>query len=329
VTVLNYNYGRYLGQCMESILAQTLDDFEVIVVDDCSTDGSLDVVRPYVADGRVRLVAHEANRGYLASLIEGTEAHSRGEFVSVISADDLARRPDAFERQVAMLRAHPGAGFCFSHYEKLLGAEGLSLGIHESLAGDAVVPGAEAFRRLASDPMMRVLHTGTVIRRHAYVAAGGYRHDVPHALDLAMWLALSMRGDVAYIADSLYAYRQHDSQMSGSLRGYRALMRETFQLVDEAIAEARERGIETAGLRRGVSRAYLFGWAMDEAFRGARALPMRRCLEALRLRPVDALASRAFWVILLRAALGARAFGALRSTSRAVLTPLRLPAPIP
>ena len=104
VTVLNYNYGSYLPDCIDSILAQTFRDFELIIIDDCSSDNSLDVVQPYLADPRVRLVAHEANVGYGGSLIEGTEVHSRGEYVTVISADDLVTRPDAFERQIALLR---------------------------------------------------------------------------------------------------------------------------------------------------------------------------------------------------------------------------------
>src|SRR5215213_1469759 len=104
VTVLNYNYGAYLPACLDSILGQTFRDFELIIIDDCSTDNSLAVIEPYLADPRVRLVAHQANVGYCGSLIEGTEVQSAGELVTVISADDLVRRPDAFERQVRLLQ---------------------------------------------------------------------------------------------------------------------------------------------------------------------------------------------------------------------------------
>src|SRR3954452_11728872 len=105
VTVLNYNYGAYLPACLDSILGQTFRDFELIVIDDCSTDNSVEVIQPYLADPRVRLVAHQKNVGYCGSLIEGTETQSTGEYVTVISADDLVRRPDAFERQIALLQA--------------------------------------------------------------------------------------------------------------------------------------------------------------------------------------------------------------------------------
>src|SRR6188768_2020632 len=124
VTVLNYNYGNYLPQCLDSILAQTFEDFELIVVDDCSTDNSLEVIKPYLRDPRVRLVSHAKNVGYSGSLIEGTEAHSRGDFVTVISADDMVRRPDAFERQIELLSAHPEASFCFTGYDKFASETG-------------------------------------------------------------------------------------------------------------------------------------------------------------------------------------------------------------
>src|SRR5207244_4000882 len=55
VTVLNYNYARFLPGCLDSILRQSFQDFELIVIDDCSTDGSLEVIRPYLSDPRVRL----------------------------------------------------------------------------------------------------------------------------------------------------------------------------------------------------------------------------------------------------------------------------------
>src|SRR4051812_34884538 len=78
VTVLNYNYGTYLPGCLDSILGQTFRDFELIVIDDTSSDNSLEVIKPYLADPRVRLVAHKKNVGYGGSLIEGTETCSTG-----------------------------------------------------------------------------------------------------------------------------------------------------------------------------------------------------------------------------------------------------------
>src|SRR5512146_3551728 len=87
VTVLNYNYAHYLPQCLDSILRQTWNDFELILINDRSTDNSLEVIQPYLADPRIRLVDHQQNKGYISSLIEGSEL-SRGRYITVISADD-------------------------------------------------------------------------------------------------------------------------------------------------------------------------------------------------------------------------------------------------
>ena len=77
VVVLNYNYGRYLPGCLKSILDQTFTDFELIIIDDCSTDDSRAVIAPFLSDSRVRLHAHTTNLGYAKSIIEGTEEISR------------------------------------------------------------------------------------------------------------------------------------------------------------------------------------------------------------------------------------------------------------
>src|SRR5262245_2119770 len=96
VTVLNYNYAHYLPKCLESILSQTWSDFELILINDRSTDNSLEVIQPYLSDRRVRLIDHDQNRGYIASLIEGSKL-SRGRYITVISADDFCVSDRAFE----------------------------------------------------------------------------------------------------------------------------------------------------------------------------------------------------------------------------------------
>src|SRR5271155_1591757 len=103
ITVLNYNYGRFIGGALESILNQTFKDIEVIVVDDASTDDSAERIRPFLDDSRVRLVRHEKNVGFPSALIEGTEVESSGKFRTLVSADDLALRRDAFELQIDLL----------------------------------------------------------------------------------------------------------------------------------------------------------------------------------------------------------------------------------
>lgn len=313
VTVLNYNYGSFLPQCIESILEQTFRDFELIVIDDCSSDNSVEIVQRYAHDPRLKLVAHTANVGYGGSLIEGTETHSSGEYVSVISADDLVRRPDAFERQLALLSAHPEAAFCFSGYEHFIHETGQVIKRHHSYEGDRLIPGREFLREYLTDQQVQVLHSGTVLRKSAYDRVGGYRRDLRMTLDFAMWPVLALQGDVAYCDEILYAYRAHGAQMSSSFSKQHANFVEVMKSVDGALNAAARRGIPVGSLRGDAVRYALFAVALDDAFAGRPALAMYRSLSAVVLKPWPALTSRGLWIILARLLLGERGFDALHT----------------
>lgn len=103
VVLCNYNYARFVTEAIESVLRQTHEDFELIIVDDCSTDGSADVIASY-SDPRIRTEFHKANQGQAASFNTGF-AQATGSFVAFLDSDDtwmpekLARVLRAFERE--------------------------------------------------------------------------------------------------------------------------------------------------------------------------------------------------------------------------------------
>src|SRR4051794_24772902 len=100
-----YNGGRYLRAAVDSILTQTFTDFEFIIIDDGSTDGSLATLREFAQrDPRINLVSRP-NKGLTVTLNEGI-ALARGEFLARMDADDIAL-PQRFEKQIAYLRDHP------------------------------------------------------------------------------------------------------------------------------------------------------------------------------------------------------------------------------
>jgi glycosyltransferase involved in cell wall biosynthesis len=313
VTVLNYNYGRFLPNCIEPILAQSFTDFELIVIDDLSKDDSLRVLDKYRDDPRVRIIAHEVNRGYVASLIEGTEVHSRGTYLTVISADDLVKDPDAFKRQIALLEANPSAAFCFSAFDKFYSDDGSLIERTRSYPTDRIIPGPEFTRAYLTEMPVQVLHSGVIIRRSAYEAAGRYRRDVRYAVDFSMWPMLGLYGDVAYCSEPLYGYRLHRGQMSSSFAGVRASLGEMLSAVDLVIARAKTLGRELPGLREKAVTCSLSAVALDDAFSGRRRLAFTRILAALRTRPAAALRARGLWIVALRATLGERAFGLART----------------
>ncbi len=317
ITVLNYNYGRYLAACLDSILRQSYREFEVIVIDDCSTDNSLEVIQPYLADERVRLVHHQKNCGYIASLVEGTEQHSTGEYLTVISADDVVLRDDAFARQIGLLEQHPAAAFCFSAYEVFDSGTGRVLRTAEPFATDTVLPAGEALEPLLTDITVQVLHSGTIIRKSAYQRAGGYRPELTMACDFALWPALALCGDVVYCADKLYGWRQHESQDTKAVAKAKTLTGEILVALRRTFTLAERHGTPLRGdVRRRALRRCLLMIPLDHAFSGRPRLALAYCMAAARLRPGEVLLARQFWIALLRIGLGGRLFNVVHAMAR-------------
>jgi hypothetical protein len=313
VAVLNYNYARYLPQCLDSILGQSFRDFEVIAIDDCSTDESIEVIQPYLADPRLRLIRHEQNRGFAASLIEGTEEHPRGELRMVISADDLVRDEHAFERQVGMLTSAPEGMFCFSACTRLLpdGSEDL----YQPLPQDAVFEPGQALRLFLEGCW--VLHSGSMFRADAYFAAGGYRRDISMPLDLQLCLSLAMQGQTLYCATPLYAYRVHAGQMSST--NMRLSNREVVRVFETACKEGVRRGLIPAGMQGRALRAHLSGAILGDAEHGSQRQAASRMSSWLAVAPVETLRSSGFWVGLVRLGLGRRGYQLLRRAKASLL----------
>jgi len=311
IVVLNYNYGRFLPECMRSILDQTFTDFEVIIIDDCSKDDSVAIAQQFLSDQRVRLVSHEKNAGFTKSLIEGTEELSRGDLLTVISADDFVLRKDAFELQVALLDRHPTAAYCFSAFD-FLRPDGSST--HNSFPEECALGPAEALRSLIVCQGVWPLHSGMIIRKQAYEKCGGYRRDVSMPLDLALFFDLAIVGGFAYTPHSLYGYRLHGTQMTTSKT--RKNVREIAQLVREACDAGEARGFGTAALARRAVGDHLGAFAVYEAFAGNPRVALDRWLAAAIECPVETLVSRRLWSAAARAALGTTGFSVGRKLFR-------------
>ena len=205
-----YNYGHFVAQAIDSLLAQSFEALEIIAIDDASTDDSRQVLERYAADPRVRLVLHPHNQGHIRSYNEGI-ALARGEFVGLLSADDLCLARDAVARQVAVFDAHPNVGFVYSSY-CFVDQAGRVTYVWQPWKTDYVRGGLEEFAELISRNYIPA--SGTLVRRSSHAALGVYDPDLPHAGDWELWLRLCTRYDIGYILEPLYAYRAHDTNMN-------------------------------------------------------------------------------------------------------------------
>jgi hypothetical protein len=200
-----FNGGRFLAAAVGSILSQSYDDFELIAIDDGSSDQSACVLLGCArSDRRIRVVTH-ANVGIVASLNAALEL-AVGEYVARMDADDVAL-PSRFARQVAFLDNHPEVAVVGSAIT-LIDQEG-------SAIRDVAYPlaPAEIFEFLIQVGCA-LAHPAVMMRRAAVVGVGGYRGAYQHAEDYDLWLRISETRALANLPDRLLYYRQHPDKSS-------------------------------------------------------------------------------------------------------------------
>jgi glycosyltransferase involved in cell wall biosynthesis len=188
-----HNGMPYLETSVRSILAQTFGDFEFVIGDDGSSDGSTELLRRFAsADGRIRLLRRESKSG-LAASANWVAGEARAPLIAIAHADDYSY-PRRLEREVALLRAYPDA--------VLVGT--LSDGIDE--AGRRVRP-VDAWRLTHASPFAPFAHSSIMFRREAFAAVGGYRAEAEYWEDLDLYFRLSGRGRLLVVPETLSSVR--------------------------------------------------------------------------------------------------------------------------
>ena len=207
VVMTVYNGEKYLAEAIESILAQTFIDFELIIVDDGSRDRSAGIIRDYQSrDDRIRLLALEHNAGMMAARNHGVKA-AQGEFITGMDSDDVSL-PDRLEKQVAFLLANPEVG--------AVGTGALMT--DENLNPYHAYGLSERHARIAYDLILGPCVVGaTVMTRQAIAnACGGYDESWMRVADIELISRLITRTRLANLTENLYLYRQHDSQQGST-----------------------------------------------------------------------------------------------------------------
>lgn len=205
-----YNGARYLVDAIESILAQEFADFELLLIDDASSDDSPQIINAYSArDPRIRPISNGENIGLTRSLNKGLTL-ARGMFLARLDADDLAL-PTRFGRQVAFLNTHPSIGLVGSGYEL----------IDESntIIGRVSPPETHVeinWRLLWDNPIGH----STVMFRRALMERYGLAYDesLRYAQDYDLWVRLATHTYLANIPDALVRYRTHTESITTAHR---------------------------------------------------------------------------------------------------------------
>ena len=210
-----YRYGHFLRECVESILSQCGVNIRVLIIDDASPDNTAEVAAVLVSeDPRVSFIGHVENKGHIATYNEGIDWAS-ADYTLLLSADDYLL-PGALERATNLMNAHPEVGFTFGNVIEL--SDNGNETRTKSRVGatnnsdNRIFEGREFIELSGADNL--VATCSAVVRTALQKRLGGYRHELPHAGDMEMWLRFAAHASVGYIPAYQGVYRQHRANMS-------------------------------------------------------------------------------------------------------------------
>lgn len=204
-----YNAESFLRDAIDSVLSQTFSDFELLMLDDGSTDNSAAILREYEAkDPRVR-VFFRRNRG-LAFTLNELIGMARGELLARMDDDDICL-PSRFEKQIAFLDAHPDHVLVGGWIEQMNEA-GQPIGTIRSPTAH------EGIDEANSKGHCSVWHPTAMMRKSSVLAIAGYDVNLENAEDIDLWLRLAEVGKLANLETAVLKYRLHGASMSAKNR---------------------------------------------------------------------------------------------------------------
>jgi Glycosyl transferase family 2 len=215
VIVPCYRYAHFLGECVRSILSQSLTSVRVLIIDDASPDNTADVANDLMReDQRVAVIQHAANMGHIATYNEGLEWVS-AEYHLLLSADDYLL-PGALRRATEVMDAHPDVGFSYGRVLEVTDdgrSDGTTPAERVFIDRGARILSGRAFIELNGS--RNIVPTPTaVVRTSVQKKVGLYRPELPHSGDMEMWLRMAAHASVANLDSYQAIYRRHSNNMS-------------------------------------------------------------------------------------------------------------------
>lgn len=207
VILPTYNSQAFIAQAVKSVLDQSFQDFEFIIIDDGSTDATGDIVKSF-NDPRIRL-ERRGHAGLVNSLNYGISV-ARGEYIARMDSDDQSL-PDRFFKQVAFLDLHPQAALCGS-WAVAIDEHGKNIGTYSYTPAKI---GSIRRYALLHNPF---IHPSVMIRKGILQAAGGYRRFWKHTEDYELWTRIIYHHEAGNIPEILIKYRIHAGQITVSRR---------------------------------------------------------------------------------------------------------------
>jgi glycosyltransferase involved in cell wall biosynthesis len=220
VIVPNYNHARYLRVRLDSILRQTFTDYEIIILDDASTDESKTVIAPYLKNPRISFHPNAKNSGTPFAQWNLGVRLARGEFVWIAESDDIAQ-PEFLEKLVPLLAENPKVGIAYCQSLRI-GPDNEPLGTLEDWTTDLdasrwksgyVNAGRDECRQYLLWKNILPNASAVLFRKATFLQAGGAPEHMRLCGDWLNWVRMLLIGDIAYTPALLNRYRKHSSSV--------------------------------------------------------------------------------------------------------------------
>jgi glycosyltransferase involved in cell wall biosynthesis len=229
VIIPTYNRRELVQETIDSVLAQTYTDYEIIVVDDGSTDGTEEALAARYRD-RIRYVWQE-NQGEAVALNRGI-AMAKGEYIATLGSDDLWKR-EKLNRHVRVLDSHPEVCMVWCQ-AWLMDEEGNRIAVPP--LGHDVQPDDLSLEMLLQRNTMLGAGSTCLIRRSALEAVGGFDPEICLGEDWDLWLRLRARWDIAFLPEPLASVRRYPNSQSLSDQNVEHALKDHLRVLDKAFA---------------------------------------------------------------------------------------------
>jgi len=235
VCIPTYNYGRYIAEAIESVLCQSFADFEILVVDDASTDSTEEILRSFAAqDSRVRYIRHEVNTGMVENWNYCLH-EARGEYIKFLFADDYFESRELLEQMVSILDSDDSislVGCARKFFNSTLGrSEILSLTDRNTLLN-----GTDVINYCLKSQQNSIGEPSAVMFRKQQ-ALRGFDCRYRQLVDQEMWFHLLEQGRYYHFAEPLCAFRIHNEQQSAVNVKKSVILEDFLFLYDEYLSK--------------------------------------------------------------------------------------------
>lgn len=281
IVFTSYNHKEYLGQALDSLLAQTFTNYELIVVDDCSTDGSQEVLREYAKkDDRIKLTLNSHNSGsYVHSTNQGASL-AIAPYVIFAQCDDWAE-PHQLEKLLRSMKTN-NVSVVFS-CSNMVDESGMYLNNDFNSRGmvfkkrhssDSIIESQEAISYLMESCMIPNL-SAALIKKSLYSELNGLSTDYLVLADWDFWLRSAIQTDFYYIREPLNNFRQHSNTIRSSIK----IKKQITEVFNMLFSFSKNTGFPTIKCCHAAANIWIH-WALEGKMQWLRSFPsiMREAL---------------------------------------------------